>query len=149
MSYFLSGITVISIGLMIGVELSVWAFINPILWKLEVHARSQAVRLFAQKLGAVMPFWYAGNFVLLIVEAAAVRRQPATWLLAAAAGIWAAVIVLTLIFLVPINNRLARPEPGFSHENAHREHVRWDARHRARVVALGAALVLLLMGLHV
>ncbi len=149
MTYFLSGATVISIGLMIGAELTVWAFIDPILWKLEEHARSLAVRLFAQKLGATMPFWYAGNFVLLVVQAVVLRREPAVWPLAAAAAIWAAVIVLTLIFLVPINNRLARPAPNLSVDMAHREHMRWDARHRARVIALGAAFILLLVGLQV
>jgi uncharacterized membrane protein len=149
MTFVLSVVTVISIGLMIGVEFSVWAFINPILWKLEEPAQSQAVRLFAQKLGTVMPFWYAGNFMLLITQAVVLRGQPAVWSLAIAAGIWAAVIVLTLLFLVPINNRLARPQPGPSLDMAHREHQRWDARHRARVVALGVAFVLLLVGLYI
>jgi hypothetical protein len=149
MSYFLSGATVISIGLMIGTELSVWAVINPILLKLEEPMRSQAVRLFGQKLGAVMPFWYTGNCVLLTVQAAVLRRQPAFWPIVAALAIWVAVIVQSLFILVPINNRLARPEAGPSMEMAHREHQRWDALHRVRVVALGAAFVLLLIGLHV
>lgn len=149
MNYFLSGATVISVGLMIGAELAVWAFINPILWKLEEPARSHAVRLFAQKLGAVMPFWYAGNFVLLVVQAVVLRMQTAVWPLVAAAGIWAAIVVQSLLFLVPINNRLAHPEPGFSLDIAYREHLRWHARHRVRVVVLGAAFVLLLIGLHI
>ncbi|MFZ0303335.1 MAG: anthrone oxygenase family protein [Terracidiphilus sp.] len=147
MNYFLSGATVISVGLMIGAELAVWAFINPILWKLEEPARSHAVRLFAQKLGAVMPFWYAGNFVLLVVQAVVLRMQTAVWPLVAAAGIWAAIVVQSLLFLVPINNRLARPVEDLSLEMAHRLHKRWDARHRVRVAALTAAFLLLLIGL--
>jgi uncharacterized membrane protein len=149
MTFLLSSTAIISIGLMIGVEFSVWAFINPILRRLEEPAQSQAVGLFAQKLGGIMPFWYAGNFVLLVAEAVVFRRQPAIWPLAAAAGIWAAVIVLTLIFLAPIANRLARPALDYSLDIAHREQQRWDALHRVRVVALGAAFVLLLIGLHV
>ena len=139
--------SIISIGLMIGVELAVWAFINPILLKLDQSARAQAVPLFAKRLGAAMPFWYAGNFVLLGAAAISLRSQHAVWLVGAAAGIWAAVIVLSLLFLVPINNRLARPDGVFTLSEAHRQHLKWDAMHRARVVALGAAFALLLLGI--
>jgi uncharacterized membrane protein len=145
MILFLNIATVISIGLMIGAEFTVWVFINPILWKLEEPARAQAVRLFAQKLGTVMPFWYAGNFLLLVAETIFLRNRPAFALLASGFGIWAAVIVLTLIFLVPINNRLARQDAGLSRDQAHRQHRRWDAMHRARVVALVVAFILLLL----
>ena len=113
MILFLSVVTILSIGLMVGTEFAVWAFINPILEKLDEQARAHAVRLFAAKLGKVMPFWYAGNFLLLVIEAILLRAQPVIGLLATASAIWAAVIVLTLIFLVPINNRLAaRTHPG-------------------------------------
>ncbi len=141
----LSIATILSIGLMIGTEFAVWAFINPILWKLDERAREETVRLFATKLGRVMPFWYGANFLLLVIEAILLRGHAAG-LLGTASGIWAAVIVLTLIFLVPINNRLARRENALSHDQAHRQHLRWDAMHRARVVALIAAFVLLLVG---
>jgi len=57
--------------------------------------------------------------------------------------------VLTLIFLVPINNRLARQEGHASPIQAHREHKRWHSMHRARVAALGAAMVLFLVAIHV
>ena len=147
MILLLSVATILSIGLMVGTEFSVWAFINPILEKLDEPAHVEAVRLFARKLGATMPFWYSGNFFLLVVEAVLLRGQPTIGLLAAASGIWAAVIVLTLIFLVPINNRLSRQDNGLSREEAHRQHQRWDMLHRARVAALGVAFVLLLIGL--
>jgi uncharacterized membrane protein len=138
-------VAIISIGLMLGAEFAVSAFINPILWKLEEPAQAQAVRLFAQKFGAVMPFWYAGNFLLLVAEAIFLRHLPAFALLALASGIWAGVIVLTLIFLVPINNRLASQNSGLSRDQAHLQHRRWDAMHRARVIALVLAFVLFLL----
>ncbi|SPE24916.1 conserved membrane hypothetical protein [Candidatus Sulfotelmatomonas gaucii] len=147
MILFLSVVTILSIGLMVGTEFAVWAFINPILEKLDEQARAHAVRLFAATLGKIMPFWYAGNFLLLVIEAILLRAQPVIGLLATASGIWAAVIVLTLIFLVPINNRLARQDASWILPEADRQHRRWDAMHRARVVALGAAFVLLLIGL--
>jgi len=54
------------------------------------------------------------------------------------------VILLILLFLVPINNRLAHSEPAAVPERAQREHRKWDMLHRLRVLALTAALVLLL-----
>jgi uncharacterized membrane protein len=144
---FLSIAGVLSIGLMIGVEFSVWVFINPISRKLGEQARADAIRLFAQKLGGAMPFWYAANMAILIADAALLHNQPGARLLGVAIAIWAAVIVLTLTFLVPINNRLARQDTGLSRDQADREHARWDTMHRARVVALATAFVLLLIGL--
>lgn len=140
---------IVSIGLMIGVEFAVWAFINPILRKLPDQPRAQAIVLFARKLGTVMPFWYASNLLLLIAEWVLLRHTSGALLLATATGIWVTVIVLTLIFLVPINNRLAREEAHAAADHAHREHKRWDSLHRVRVVALGAAMVLFLVAIHV
>lgn len=137
--------TIVSIGLMIGAEFTVWVFINPILQRLEVEAREEAIRLFARRLGTAMPFWYSGNFVLLVLESFLLRNH-AVGLLGTASGIWAAVIVLTLVFLVPINNRLAQGDSGLSREEAHRQHQRWEMLHRGRVVALSTAFVLLLLG---
>lgn len=145
---FLNIVTIVSIGLMIGTEFAVWAFINPILWKLEDAARDHAVQLFAKKLGTVMPFWYGLNLILLICETSILWNHAGVQLVGAAAGIWAAVIVLTLIFLVPINNRLARGGSSMSVDRAHREHRRWDALHRVRVIALGVAMVLFLVAVH-
>jgi uncharacterized membrane protein len=146
MIVFLSIGTILSIGLMVGTEFAVWAFINPVLEKLDEEARASAVRLFAEKLGRAMPFWYSGNFLLLVIEAILFRGHPAIGLLTTASGIWAAVIILTLIFLVPINNRLARPDATSTLAQADRQHRRWDSMHRARVVALVAAFVLFLLG---
>jgi uncharacterized membrane protein len=139
---------IISIGLMVGTEFTVWVFINPVLWKLEEPARAEAVRLFARKLGRAMPFWYVANFLFLVALFFLLRGQPAGRFLGAASAIWAAVIVLTLIFLVPINNRLARRDAALPLDLAHRQHQRWDTLHRARVIALGTALALLLVAFH-
>jgi len=140
---FLNIAAAVSIGLMIGVELAVWVFINPTLRRLDDQSRAQAVQLFARRLGTAMPFWYIANFLFLITAWVVLRHA---WPLAAAVGIWLAVIVLTLIFLVPINNRLARQDASLSHQEALRQHRQWDAMHRARVVGLVAAFALLLAG---
>lgn len=142
---FLNIAAVVSIGLMIGVEFAVWVFINPVIWQLDDQPRAQAVRLFARKLGTAMPFWYGLNLLFLVAESVLLRHEWGSSLLFAAAGVWTAVIVLTLIFLVPINNRLAGQQAHESPVQAHREHKRWDSMHRARVVALGTAMVLFLV----
>jgi uncharacterized membrane protein len=148
MILLLSTVAIVSIGLMTGVEFAVWVFINPVLRKLADQPRAQAVVMFARRLGRAMPFWYSSNLLLLIAEWALLRRTSGAALLAAAAGLWALVIVLTVLFLVPINNRLAREEAHASAQKAHREHKRWDSLHRARVIALVVAMVLLLVAIH-
>jgi uncharacterized membrane protein len=138
--------TTISIGLLIGTELAVSVFINPALWQLEGPAQAQAIRLFARRLGRAMPFWYALNLLLLIFEAIVRRGGPAVLLIAIASALWAAVILFTILFLVPINNRMSRLNSDSLSEEARREHSRWDRLHRLRVAALGAAMVLFLVG---
>jgi uncharacterized membrane protein len=144
-------VTAVCIGLLIGVEFSVSAFINPILHKLDEREELRAIRLFAAILGRVMPFWYVLSLVLLIAEAIVRYRQFGAVLLIVAISIWAAVILLTVLFLVPINNRLATLDPdapagapGFALE----EHSRWDAMHRWRVATLTAAMVCFLLAIN-
>jgi uncharacterized membrane protein len=138
-------VTTVCIGLMIGTEFAVAVFINPILRKLGTREELRAIRLFAAKLGAAMPFWYGASLLLLISEAALRHNQSGYLLLIAAISIWAAVIVLTLLFLVPINNRLARVDPDAETEGALTEHGQWDAMHRWRVATLTAAMVCFLI----
>lgn len=148
MTNFLNLVSITSIGLMIGTEFAVSVFINPILLQLDEPVRTETVRLFGRKLGKAMPFWYCGNMLLLIAEAIALRHQSGVALLSAAAAFWAAAIVLSLVVLVPINNRLVRRDSGLSLESAHRQHKRWDAMHRVRVLSLGVAMVLLLLAVN-
>jgi uncharacterized membrane protein len=138
-------VTIVCIGLMIGVEFSVSAFINPVLWKLERSAQMQAISLFAKLLGFVMPFWYALGLVLLVAETFFHWHQPHAFLLDIAVGIWVLVILLTLLFLVPINNQIARIDPSSAADWALRDHRKWDAMHRLRVLALITSMVLSLI----
>jgi uncharacterized membrane protein len=137
------------IGLLIGNEIAVWAFIDPILWKLDDRAQIQAISMFAARLGTAMPFWYALSLALLLLETFLRRHEAGVPLTLASSAIWAAVVILTVLFLVPINNRLARMEPSLSSESAKREHRRWDALHRLRVVMLAVSMACFLIGGHV
>jgi uncharacterized membrane protein len=141
----LNVVTTVCIGLMIGAEFAVSAFINPVLWELDDQAQIHAIRIFAAKLGFVMPFWYGLGLVLLLAETVVMRHQPQVVMLSAASGIWTLVIVLTLLFLVPINNQLARFEPGSAIQRAQQDHRKWDGLHRLRVLALTASMVLFLV----
>jgi uncharacterized membrane protein len=138
-------VTTVCIGLLIGTEFTVAVFINPILRKLEASEELRAISLFAAKLGTAMPFWYGVSLLLLIAELMSRHNESGFLLLIAASAIWAAVIVLTILFLVPINNRLTRVDPDAAVEPALNEHGRWDAMHRWRVAALTAAMVCFLI----
>lgn len=141
-------LTTVSIGLLIGTEFAVSAFINPILRRLDDRSQLALLQPFAARLGGAMPFWYVLSFVLLLAETVLLRHTPqVSWLIAASA-LWAFVIVFTLLFLVPINNRLIRPAPGTAPEQALREHDRWDLLHRVRVLALTTAMVAFLVAIH-
>lgn len=142
-------LSIVSIGLMVGTEFAVSAFINPILEQLDPAAEARATSLFAKKLGFVMPFWYMLNLVLLIAEAVVHRNYAGTVLLALASALWITVIVFTIFILVPINNRIAAIDPEGYSEQLKQQHARWDMLHRWRVVALGVAMLGLLIGLGV
>ena len=141
--------TILCIGLMIGVEFAVWVFIGPILKKLDEKAEAQATRLFGQVLGAVMPFWYALNFVLLIAEAIILRRQAGIVYLTSASVLWLFAILVSVLVLVPINNRIVKMETPALKDSLRVQHKRWETIHRWRVVAIGTAMVLMLVGIGV
>lgn len=137
--------TIIFIGLLIGNEFAVFAFVNPVLWKLDDRAQVSTTRLFAARLGAAMPFWYALCLVLLLIETVLRRHESGFALLVTANVIWVAVILLSVFVLVPINNRMARVTPDSSAERSLGEHKRWDRFHRIRVLALIGAFICFLV----
>lgn len=124
-------------GSMVGVEFAVAAFAHPIFAGLPDDAfraaRSDASRL----LGRVMPFWYAGSLVPLVLVTAVTR----SWFTGIAAVLMTAVVLLTVTVLVPINNRIgAWSATGeVSRELARR----WDRLHWLRVAIMVAIFALL------
>ena len=130
---FFNLFTILCLSLLIGNELTVSLFINPIMQQLDPRPRTQALGLFARILGRVMPFWYALCLLLLIAETALYRHETVFPFLIIASGLWAAVIVFTVTTLVPINNRIAALPPEASLSSWQKEHHRWDILHRWRV----------------
>lgn len=141
MIHVLDSLAVVITGLMVGVELAVAAFFNPLVARLPDDAFRAARGGNGRVLGTVMPFWYAATLVLVGLSAVYGWGGPRGWLCAVAAGLMAAVVLATVTLLVPLNNRIAKwPTTGeVSRELA----ARWDRRHQLRVVALLAVFVLL------
>ncbi len=145
--HFVDVLAIVIVGLMIGNELTVSLFINPVMRRLDAAAQTLAISLFAGILGRVMPFWYALCFVLLLVETLALRGHPEFSSLLVATLLWAGVIVFTLATLVPINNRIAALAANAPLGQWLPSHTRWERLHRVRIALLLTALVLLVHGL--
>ncbi|CDO86977.1 hypothetical protein AWC29_24100 [Mycobacterium triplex] len=141
MSDMLNALALVITGPMVGVEFSVAAFFNPLFARLPDDAFRAARGRAARVLGAVMPFWYMGTLLALAVAAARGWGTMSGWLCGVAAGLLAAVVLLTVTMLVPINNRIAKwPVTGeLSRELA----ARWDRLHWLRVLVLLVLFALL------
>jgi len=137
-------LAILTLGLLIGVEFAVSAFINPTLHKLAPEPQAKTLSLFAALLGFVMPFWYGLSLVLLIAEAVLRRNTPALSPLILAASLWALIIVFTIAVLVPLNNRIAKLDLTALPADWQPVHRRWDTLHRLRVALLLVAFVLAL-----
>lgn len=142
---YLDIVTTVCLGLMIGTEFAVSAFINPVLQRLDSAARMKAISMFAKRLGTAMPFWYGLSFLLLIAETVFHRGTLGEPLLISASVLWLAAIILSVIVLVPINNRMIRLDASSSAEASLREHRRWELLHRGRVMVLVASMVCFLL----
>jgi uncharacterized membrane protein len=140
-------ITIVCIGLMIGNEAAVSLFVNPALWKLDDAPQAHAISLLARSLGKAMPFWYVLCLLLLLAETFLRRHEPALPPLLAAVMLWIAVILFTILLLVPMNNRVAALQPNALPTGWHQVHKRWDTFHRWRILVLIIAFVCLLCGI--
>jgi hypothetical protein len=139
---------ILCIGLLLGTEFAVSAFINPIVWQLDERAQAAATKLFAARLGKAMPFWYAVSLIFLIVEAVLYRHQASLPLLIAACVIWAVVILQSVFFLVPIAHRMTHLAADSFPEAERQQYKKWDTRHRLRIAAVGASFLCFLIAIH-
>jgi Domain of unknown function (DUF1772) len=128
-------------GPMVGVEIGVATFTNPVFARLPHEAFRQARSDGSRVLGKAMPFWYIATLLLLI--AAAVVAWP-DWLITGAAVILAIVVLLTVTMMVPINNRIGRWSDAADVDRDLA--TRWDRLHWLRVCLLIALYVLLVIG---
>lgn len=134
------GVLVIT-GPMVGVEIAVAAFTNPIFDRLPDDAYRQARSDGSRVLGRVMPFWYIATLVVLIATAVVTHGN---WLITAAAALMALVVLLTVTMLVPINNRIGKWSRDADVDRGLAR--RWDRLHWLRVILLLVMVVLLSAG---
>ena len=145
--HFLDTVTITSAGLMVGNELSVSAFVNPALRRLESGPQAQSLSVLARALGRAMPVWYGVCLALLALESFLHLHQAALAPLLIAAALWVGAIVLSISALVPINNRIAALNTAASSPGWERDHRKWDALHRVRILLLILALLIVVNAL--
>lgn len=145
--HVLNIITITSAGLMVGCELAVSAFANPAVWRLESGPQAQALSILGRSLGRAMPVWYSFCLALLALESFLHRHEAALAALVTAAVIWTGAIIFSIAVLVPINNRIVSLNTAALAPGWERDHRKWDALHRVRILLLIVALLVLINGL--
>ncbi|MBW8698440.1 hypothetical protein MBT84_02505 [Streptomyces sp. MBT84] len=139
--------TTVVVGLMVGVEFSVAFVINPILNGLPgdngLRGRTHGARM----LGALMPFWYIGSLVLSAVWAIAGWHDHGTGLVVIAAALLIVSVIMSILLLVPINNRTKTWTTENLPVDWKEQMNRWDRFHYVRVAVIIAAFTLLVTAL--
>lgn len=143
----LAVITVVVVGVMVGVEFAVAVFVNPILDRLPhdggLEARSDGARV----LGRVMPFWYIGSVVLGAVWTALAWNGAGTTLIVAGTALLVLSVVMSIVLLVPINSRVATWSREGVPADWKQQMQRWDRFHYVRVGILVLAFALFALAL--
>ncbi|MEW2507414.1 DUF1772 domain-containing protein [Amycolatopsis sp. NPDC047767] len=139
--------TTVVVGLMVGVEFSVAFVINRILDGLPDDSGQLGRAHGGRMLGALMPFWYIGSLVLSAVWAVAGWQHPGTGLVVIGAALLIVSVLMSVLLLVPINNRGKTWTPENRPADWKEQMNRWDRFHYARVGVLVAAFALLVTAL--
>ncbi len=144
-THFLELAAIVVAGTMVGNELAVAIFFHPRISALDDATHVRAAQALAAALGRAMPFWYALTLLLSVAVAFLARPAgaPGHRLALAAASLFAAMIIYTVLLPVPINNQVARWQPESLPANWRELRRRWDTLHAVRVGVLLIALILL------
>jgi uncharacterized membrane protein len=142
-------VAVLVLGLMCGSELNVGALTHPALNKQpnEIHIPVRAA--LARSLGRLMPAWMPLSAVLNLVVILPFEHlsEPAWHLAVAAFCLQLLASVFSLIFPVPINNRIMRWTPETLPADWKQQEHRWDVYHLSRTLVLIAAFAILTLSL--
>ncbi|MER6303524.1 DUF1772 domain-containing protein [Kitasatospora sp. NPDC001539] len=136
-------VTIVVVGVMVGVEFSVAFVINRILNALPEDSDQLGRAHGGRMLGAVMPFWYIGSLALAGIWAVTGWHDPGTGLVLTAAGLLIVSVIMSVLLLVPINNRGKTWTPENRPADWKQQANRWDRYHYARVAVIIAAFALL------
>ncbi|MER6076074.1 DUF1772 domain-containing protein [Streptomyces sp. NPDC001852] len=140
--------TTVVVGLMVGVEFSVLFVINPILNALPEDSGQLGHAHGGRMLGAVMPVWYITSLVLTALWAVAGRHHGAGLVVTAGALLLLSV-VMSVLLLVPINNRNKMWTPENRPEDWKQQLNLWLRWHYVRVAVIIAAFTLLATALSI
>ena len=142
MHQMIDRITVLVTLLLTGSEFAIGVLVNPVLSTLEDAAHAEAAKPLARLLGRVMPFWYAA--ALLLVVASLFTRATGSWswwACLSSAALLAVTVPFSLIFLVPINDRVAAWDLNALPGDWRSDRRTWDRYHVIRIVILILASV--------
>jgi uncharacterized membrane protein len=140
-------VATVVVGVMVGVEFSVAFVMNPILNALPEDSGQLGHAHGGRMLGAVMPFWYIGSLVLVAIWAVAGRQHPGTGLVVTAGALLILSVIMSLLLLVPINNRSKTWTPDDRPDDWREQTHRWERLHYGRVAGIIAAFALLVAAL--
>ncbi|MFE9560203.1 DUF1772 domain-containing protein [Streptomyces sp. NPDC006487] len=143
----LAVVTTVLVGVMVGVEFAVAFVMSRILNALPDDSRQLGHAHGGRMLGALMPVWYIGSLVLVVIWAIAGSDQDGIGLVVTAGGLLMLSVVMSILLLVPINNlnKTWTPEnrPADWKEQLHR----WERFHYVRVAVIIGAFTLLVSAL--
>ncbi|HET6636948.1 MAG TPA: DUF1772 domain-containing protein [Streptomyces sp.] len=140
-------VTTVVVGVMVGVEFSVAFVINPILNALPEDSGQLGHAHGGRMLGAVMPVWYITSLVLVVVWSLARWDQHGTGLVVTAGALLLLSVLMSVLLLVPINNRGKTWTPDNRPADWKQQLNRWDRFHYVRVAVIIAAFTLLVAAL--
>lgn len=144
MDLLLSVLALTAVGTLVGVELMVAAIATPIFSRLPGETALLARADSARVMGRLMPWWYIGSIVMTTLSAVT-SSGTARVTAAAADGLLILGIVLSVLLLVPINNRVRSwDRAGGGAPDDWREQLgTWDRLHVGRVGVILVGFVLL------
>jgi len=144
-------LAILVLGLMCGSELNVGAFAHPTLnaQTPDVHVPVRAA--LAKLFGRVMPFWMVTSTLLnLLLLLPFEGLTGMAWDFAAiGAGVQVCAALFSIIFPVPINNRIMRWTPATVPQDWRAQEHRWDGLHAFRTLGLIGSFALLTLSLAV
>ncbi|MEE2033349.1 DUF1772 domain-containing protein [Rhodococcus chondri] len=139
--------TTVVVGVMVGAEFSVAFILNPILNALPEDSGILGRAHGGRMLGAVMPVWYITSLVLVAVWAIAGWHRPGAGFVVTAGALLILSVIMSLLLLVPINNRGKTWTPDNLPADWKQQMTRWDRFHYVRVAVIIAAFTLLVAAL--
>ena len=139
--------TTVSVGVMVGVEFAVAVIFKRILDALPGDSGQLGHAHGGRMLGAVMPFWYIGSLVLAVIWAIARWHHHGTGLVVTAGALLILSVIMSVLLLVPINNRNKTWTPENRPADWKEQMNRWNRWHYVRVAVIIAAFALLVTAL--